>query len=116
MYQSGVEPGHGKRLRIIEQLSTRIRGNRDGRRLFSVMKDLFLSAINALFEETNEKLRAATNRCCEDIRNDLRLLNEAAPAVDQRDFIRTMSGLLEQSKVDRDRAQGEFDAHLNRYG
>ncbi|OBT66790.1 hypothetical protein VE03_03995 [Pseudogymnoascus sp. 23342-1-I1] len=110
MYQSGVEPGNGKRIRIIQKLCTTIKGNREDRKLFSVMKDLFLAAVENLLNETNEKLRAATDKCCEDIRIDLRLLDVAAPAVDQGLFIRTMSSLLERSKADRDQAQRDFDS------
>ncbi|OBT38703.1 hypothetical protein VE00_10646 [Pseudogymnoascus sp. WSF 3629] len=112
MYQSVVEPGTGKRIRIIQKLSTTIRGNREDRKLFGVMRDLFLAAIDNLLDETNGKIRAATDRCCEDIRTDLRLLDVAAPAADQRLFIRTLSSLLERSKTDRDQAQREFDSQF----
>ncbi|KFZ11693.1 hypothetical protein V502_07457 [Pseudogymnoascus sp. VKM F-4520 (FW-2644)] len=112
MYQSGVEPGNGKRVRIIQKLCTTIKGNREDRKLFSVMKDLFLAAMDNLLDETTDKLRAATDKCCEDIRIDLRLLDVAAPVVDQGSFIRTMSNLLERSKADRDQAQREFDSQF----
>ncbi|OBT58322.1 hypothetical protein VE04_00743 [Pseudogymnoascus sp. 24MN13] len=112
MYQSVVEPGSGKRIRIIQKLRTTIRGNREDRKLFSVMSDLFLTEMDNLLNETNEKIRAATDRCCEDIRIDLRLLDVAAPAVDQGFFIRTLSSLLERSKTDRDQAQSEFDSQF----
>lgn len=112
MYQSGVEPGKGKRVRIIQKLCTTIKGNREDRKLFSVMKDLFFAAMDNLLDETTDKLRAATDKCCEDIRIDLRLLDVAAPSVDQGSFIRTMSNLLERSKVDRDQAQREFDSQF----
>jgi hypothetical protein len=110
LYHTTVLSGSGKRDRIVEHLSTRISGNRDGRRLFSAIKDLFLSAIDTLLEETSEKLEAVTDRCCEDIRNDLRLLNEATPVLDQGGFIRTVSNLLERSKLNRNQAQRDFDA------
>ncbi|OBT77048.1 hypothetical protein VF21_02905 [Pseudogymnoascus sp. 05NY08] len=112
MYQSVVEPGRGKRIRIIQKLRTTISGNREDRKLFSVMRDLFLAAMDNLLNETNENIRAATDRCCEDIRIDLRLLDVAAPAVDQGLFIRTLSSLLERSKTDRDQAQSEFDSQF----
>lgn len=112
MYQSGVEPGDRKRIRIIQKLCATIKGNREDLKLFSAMKGLFLAAMDNLLTETNENLRAATNRCCEDIRIDLGLLDVAVPAVDQGSFIRTTSSLLEQLKVDRDQAQRDFDSQF----
>lgn len=76
------------------------------------MKDLFLAAMDNLLDETSKKLKAATDECRENISVDLRLLDVVAPAVDQGDFIRTLSGLLEQSKIDRDLAQSEFDSQF----
>ena len=113
MYQSGVVPGDGKRIRIVQKLCTTIEGNREDHKLFSVIKDLFFAAMDNLLDETNERLRAATDKCCEDIRIDLGLLDVAAPAADQGLFIRTMSSLLERSKIDRDQTQREIGrAHV----
>ncbi|KFY43837.1 hypothetical protein V494_01801 [Pseudogymnoascus sp. VKM F-4513 (FW-928)] len=102
----------GKRKRIIQKLCTTIEGNRHDRKLFVVIKELFRTAMDKLLDETNEKLKAVTDRCCEDIRVDLGLLDVVAPAADQGLFVRTMSSLLERSKADRDQAQGEFDSQF----
>lgn len=112
MYQAGVQPGRGKRDRIVRTICTTIKGNYEGRKLFTVMKDLFITAMDKLLDETSKKLKAATDECCENINVDLRLLDVVVPAVDQGVFIQTLSGLLEQSKIDRDRAQEEFDSEF----
>ncbi|KFY22450.1 hypothetical protein V493_06579 [Pseudogymnoascus sp. VKM F-4281 (FW-2241)] len=114
MYQSGVEPGTGKRIRIIQKLCATIKGSHEDRKLFTVMKELFLAEMDKLLYETSEKLKAATDSCCENIRVDLRLLDVdvAAPSVDQGLFIRTLVSILERSKIDRDQAQGEFDSQF----
>ncbi|KFX86752.1 hypothetical protein V490_08886 [Pseudogymnoascus sp. VKM F-3557] len=112
MYQAGVQPGSGKRARIVQTICTTIRGNYEGRKLFTVMKNLFLTAMDNLLDETSRKLKAATDECRENINVDLGLLDVVTPAVDQGFFIQTLSGLLEQSKIDRDQAQEEFDSEF----
>ncbi|OBT49128.1 hypothetical protein VE00_00035 [Pseudogymnoascus sp. WSF 3629] len=112
MYQAGVQPGRGKRALIVRTICTTIRGNHEGRKLFTVMKDLFLAAMDNLLDETSKKLKAATDECRENISVDLRLLDVVAPAVDQGVFIQTLSSLLEQLKIDRDQAQREFDSQF----
>ncbi|KFY28271.1 hypothetical protein V491_00545 [Pseudogymnoascus sp. VKM F-3775] len=87
-------------------------GNHQGRKLFTVMKDLFLAAMDNLLDEASKKLKAATDECCENISVDLRLLDVVAPAVDQGAFIQTLSSLLGQLKIDRDQAQREFDSQF----
>lgn len=112
MYQAGVQPGRGKRALIVRTIFTTIRGNHEGRKLFTVMKDLFLAAMDNLLDETSKKLKAATDECRENISVDLRLLDVVAPAVDQGVFIQTLSSLLEQLKINRDQAQREFDSQF----
>jgi hypothetical protein len=105
-----VKSGTGTKKNIIHSLETRVKGPP---RLFIVLKELFLHSINSLLEETAAKLQAATDKCCEDIGNDLELLRgEEVPVAEEDGVIERMFEILEQSRAGRDEAARVFEAGL----
>lgn len=108
-----IESGPGTKQRLLQRLNSQVTGDRNTARLFKVIRDFFISAIDSLLQATNEKLKTATDKCCEDIGNDLELLRgEDVPAMEQDGVLEMMFNILEQARASRDDAQRRFEAGL----
>lgn len=97
--------------RCIHRLKLQITGDRTKPKLFRVIRDLLVSAIESLLERTHETLENAVNQCCVDIGIDLGLLRgEEVPALGEEGIIATVFDILDQSKARVDVAEREFES------
>jgi hypothetical protein len=108
-----IVSGTGMKKRMIQRLNLQIAGDRNNPRLFRTISVSFSVAILSLLHETNEMLKTATDKCCEDIGNDLELLRgENVPAVEEDGALETLRTILEHARTSRDDAERVFEAGL----
>ncbi|RDL41569.1 uncharacterized protein BP5553_01548 [Venustampulla echinocandica] len=110
---SEVQSGSGTKNRILTRLDLQVRGDRNNAGVFKAIRDLFISEINSLLEETNEQLQRAIEKCGEDIMSDLELLRgEDTPGVEQDGVLETMFTVLGEARTNRDEAVRVFEAGI----
>ena len=110
-----IDSGAGVTKRRIQRLKLQISGDRNNPKLFKAIRDLFISALSTLLEDTKEKLQEAVDKCSADIGNDLELLRgEDVPASDESTLTGMMFDVLEEAQTRRADALREFEAGFTR--
>lgn len=110
MYSEG-QSGDGTKKRILARLRLQVTGDRNNVGLFKAISKGFMLDTNSLLEETDGELRRATEKCCEDIRNDLELLRgENTPVAEQDGVLEMMFTMLEEARTNREEVVRVFEA------
>lgn len=109
-----IDPGDGVTKRRIKRLELQISGDRNNPNLFKAIRDLFITALSKLLEDTKAKLQDAVDKCSADIGNDLELVRgEEVPNSDESTLTGMIFDVLEVARTRRTEALREFQAGIS---
>jgi hypothetical protein len=108
-----IDGGDGVKKRRIQRLELQISGDRNHPQLFKVIRDLFITALSTLLEDTKAKLQEAVDKSSADIGNDLELVRgEEVPNADGSNLTGMIFDVLDAARRRRTEALEEFRAGL----